>query len=68
MTKVDNVTDLFTTPHNPDEERTDLAYLKEFEDEAMEYLKNEGKYSGISTGYPYMDFLLGSFEPGSCSP
>jgi replicative DNA helicase len=62
--KVDNVTDLFTQPHSEEDKRTDLAYLKEFEDEAMEYLKNEGKYSGISTGYPYMDYLLGSFEPG----
>lgn len=62
--QVDNLTTLFTQPHDPADERTDLAYLKEFEDEAMEYLKNEGKYSGVSTGYPYMDFLLGSFEPG----
>lgn len=43
---------------------TEIGYLKEYEAEAMEYLANEGKFSGVSTGYDYMDYLLGSFEPG----
>ena len=63
-TKVENVSDLFSTPHDASETPLDIVYLKEYEEEAMEYLKNEGKYSGVSTGYKYMDWLLGSFEPG----
>lgn len=45
-------------------EKTELAYLVEFQEEAMELLKNEGKYSGISTGYKNVDNLMGSFLPG----
>ncbi len=45
-------------------EKTEVAYLSEFEDEAMEYIKNKGKYNGISTGYPKLDKLMGSFLPG----
>lgn len=45
-------------------QKTELAWLKEFEPEAMELLKNEGKYTGISTGYPSVDTLMGSFLPG----
>ena len=43
---------------------TEVAYLKEFEEEAMDYILNGDKYMGISTGYPGMDTLLGSFLPG----
>lgn len=63
-TPVQNVSDLFAKPHEENEERTDLAYLHEYEEEAMEFLKNEGKYQGISTGYPAVDKLMGSFLPG----
>lgn len=45
-------------------EKTELAYLTEFEEDAMEFIKNEGKYMGISTGYPNVDNLMGSFLPG----
>jgi replicative DNA helicase len=45
-------------------ENTDVAYLKEFEEDALEYLKNDGKYMGVSTGYQGIDNLLGSFLPG----
>lgn len=45
-------------------ERTEIAYLSEFEPEAMEYLKNKGTYQGISTGYKHVDALMGSFLPG----
>jgi replicative DNA helicase len=45
-------------------ENTEIAYLSEFEEDAMEYIKNGHRYSGISTGYPDVDRLLGSFEPG----
>lgn len=45
-------------------EDTDVAYLMEFQDEAMEYIKNKGKYSGISTGFPTIDNRIGSFLPG----
>lgn len=45
-------------------EQTEITYLKDFEDEAMDYIKNGNKYMGLSTGYPGMDSLLGSFLPG----
>lgn len=63
-TKVENVSELFSKPHDENESLTDIAYLSEFEEEAMEYLKNEGKFSGVHTGYKYLDFIMGSFEPG----
>lgn len=63
-THVSSVTDLFSKPHDASDELLDITYLVEYQEEAMEYLKNEGKYSGVSTGYKYMDWLLGSFEPG----
>jgi replicative DNA helicase len=67
-TKVESIFDLID--HGVDNdvlahaEKTELAYLIEFEEEAMELLKNEGKYNGISTGYPSIDKLMGSFLPG----
>lgn len=45
-------------------EKTEVAYLVEFQDEAMEYIKNGDKYMGLSTGYEGIDTLLGSFLPG----
>lgn len=45
-------------------EKTEIGYLKEYEDEAMQYIQNGDKYMGISTGYEGMDRLLGSFLPG----
>jgi len=63
-TPVHSLTDLLSKPHDENEEKTDLAYLHEYEAEAMEYLKNEGIYMGISTGYPAVDELMGSFLPG----
>lgn len=44
--------------------QTEIAYLAEFQEEAMEYIKNGDKYMGISTGYKGVDNLLGSFLPG----
>lgn len=44
--------------------KTDVAYLMEFQDEAMEYLKNQGTYQGVHTGYKGVDELLGSLLPG----
>lgn len=45
-------------------EKTEIAFLSEFEDEAMEYIKNKGQFNGIHTGYPELDKLMGSFLPG----
>jgi replicative DNA helicase len=45
-------------------EQTEIAYLKEYEPEAMEYIKNQGKYQGISSGFAGIDILTGSFLPG----
>lgn len=45
-------------------EKTEIAYLKEFEEDAMDYILNGNKYMGISTGYQGIDRLIGSFLPG----
>lgn len=45
-------------------EKTEVAYLVEFEEEAMEYIKNAHKYMGVSTGYSGIDERLGSLLPG----
>lgn len=45
-------------------EKTEIAYLNEFEEDAMEYIKNGDKFMGLSTGYPAIDKLTGSFLPG----
>lgn len=66
--KVDSVFDLLEEGAEEDllelAEKTEVAYLSEFEEEAMEFIKNGDKYMGISTGYEGMDRLLGSFLPG----
>lgn len=62
-TPVSNWSDLLSKTDEPNEERNDLAYLVEYEEAAMEYLKNDGAYMGISTGYPAVDSLMGSFLP-----
>lgn len=67
-TKVDSIFDLIsdgvTDEMLEQAEKTDLAWLKEYEEEAMELLKNEGKFTGVSTGYSNVDNLMGSFLPG----
>lgn len=67
-TKVESIFDLITDGVNDEmleqAEKTDLAWLKEYEEEAMELLKNQGKFNGISTGYKNVDNLMGSFLPG----
>lgn len=45
-------------------EMTEIAFLAEFEEEAMEYINNGDKYMGVSSGYEGVDTLLGSFLPG----
>jgi len=63
-TKVSNVTDLFSKPHEGNELNNSITYLNEYEEQAQEYIKNLGKYIGIHTGYEYVDWLIGSFLPG----
>ncbi|UOF77956.1 replicative helicase [Caudoviricetes sp.] len=66
--RVDSIFDLIEEGAAEDllelSEKTEVAYLVEFQEEAMEYLKNEGQYMGISTGYEGVNRLLGSFLPG----
>jgi replicative DNA helicase len=62
-TKVSNLSDLLSDSQSGSDIH-DIAYLAEFEEEAMEYIKNQGKYTGVSTGYENVDALLGSFLPG----
>jgi replicative DNA helicase len=67
-TKVESIFDLIEEGVAEDlldnAEKTEVAYLSEFEDEAMEYIKNGDKYMGVSTGYEGVNRLLGSFLPG----
>lgn len=66
--RVDSIFDLIEEGAAEDllelSEKTEIAYLIEYQDEAMEYLKNGDKYMGVSTGYKGVDTLLGSFLPG----
>jgi len=66
--RVDSIFDLIEEGAAEDllelSEKTEIAYLVEYQDEAMEYLKNGDKYMGVSTGYKGVDTLLGSFLPG----
>jgi replicative DNA helicase len=61
---VSNVKDLFANPQEENVSVNDIAYLSTYEEQAMEYLKNDGKYQGVSTGYRSIDSLMGSFLPG----
>lgn len=45
-------------------ENTEVAYLKDYEEDAMEYINGHNTYQGIGTGYEGIDKLLGSFLPG----
>lgn len=63
-TPVSNVKDLFANPQEENVKTNDITYLSDYEEQAMEYIKNEGKYLGVSTGYSSLNALLGSFLPG----
>lgn len=43
---------------------SNLVYLSEYQEEALELLEHEGEYQGVSTGYFSVDEKLGSFLPG----
>lgn len=58
------VSELFAKPQEENVSQNDIAFLSTYEPQAMEYLKNEGKYLGVSTGYKSIDALMGSFLPG----
>lgn len=45
-------------------ERSEVKYLKDGEEEWLERRPLEGSYEGVSSGYPAMDKLMGSFAPG----
>lgn len=66
--RVDSIFDLIEDGAAEDllelSEKTEVAYLVEFQDEAMEYIKNGDKYMGLDTGYEGINRLLGSFLPG----
>lgn len=61
---VSNVSELFSKPQEENVVQNDITYLSTYEEQAMEYLKNEGKFQGVSTGYRSIDALMGSFLPG----
>lgn len=66
--KVDNIFDLIQEGAVDElvqvAESTEVAFLTDYEEEAREYIENQGKYMGISTGYADIDALIGSFLPG----
>lgn len=43
---------------------TDIAWLKDYEEEMLAEMGKEGDYVGVSTGYQSIDNLIGSFLPG----
>lgn len=45
-------------------QNTDIKYLKTDEEEWLLTAAKEGEYEGVSTGYPGLDHLIGSFVPG----
>jgi len=61
---VSNVKDLFANPQEENVVQNDIAFLSTYEEQAMELLKSDGKYQGVSTGYRSIDSLMGSFLPG----
>ena len=63
-TPVVNVSDLFSEPQEAPVKKNEIVSLKEYEEEALEFLKTAGEYQGIPTGYPTIDERLGSFLPG----
>lgn len=42
----------------------EIALADEFREEAIEYAKSYGQFSGLSLGYKSLDMLTGSFLPG----
>ncbi len=66
--KVNNILDLIEEGEAEklldNSEKTEIAYLVEFEEAALEYIKNGNRYLGIDTGYEGVNRLLGSFVPG----
>lgn len=45
-------------------EAVEIALADEYKQEALDYVKNYGKFTGVSTGYPEIDRRLGSLLPG----
>jgi len=44
--------------------QTDVTYLKTYEEDALEYIANKGKYTGVHLGFPHIEEAMGSFLPG----
>lgn len=63
-TPVTSVFDLVSQPYDAEAEKTAVVKLKDYEGEAMEFLKTAGSYQGISTGFDSVDARMGSFLPG----
>lgn len=63
-TQVASVSDLFQKPHEENEEQLGIAYLSDYEEQALEYINNQGEYKGVHTGFPEIDSVIGSFLPG----
>jgi replicative DNA helicase len=61
---VANVTDLFSNPSEQNEPSKDITWLQDYEEQSMEYVNNQGIFTGVSTGYPSIDERIGSFLPG----
>jgi replicative DNA helicase len=64
--KLESIEAILDDPEKLDEakDRTDIALAAEFKEEAEEYAKTYGKFSGLSTGYTGLDKRTGSFLPG----
>lgn len=61
---VSSVTELFSKPSEQNVTSLDIDQLHNYEEQSMEYINNQGKFSGVSTGYSGIDEVIGSFLPG----
>jgi replicative DNA helicase len=61
---ISDLASLLTSSEEPKPEKRKIKFLHEYEPQALELLKNKGKYQGISTGYTGIDDRMGSFLPG----
>lgn len=66
VNRISSIEDILEDPKQLDDlrEKTDIALASEYAEQAKEYAKTYGQFSGLSLGYTGLDKLTGSFLPG----
>jgi len=64
--RIQGIEDILDDPKQLEDikEKTDIALASEYYEEAKEYAKTYGKFSGLRLGFSELDRLTGSFLPG----